>query len=135
MADNNWVTASYPGYDQEIEHETDKVFTMTRNFNCATTNMTGSDVYQVFKVGVGVLVWAASVTVTTAEGDAATLDIGDGADTTLLETDANLNSAGHTWTADAVKLYTAADTIDIIPSVDLDTAVFRVTIFCARVTT
>jgi hypothetical protein len=94
----------------------------------STYNMTGSDVYQIFKVAAGFTPTRFIVNVATAEGSAATLDIGDGGSSTRFETDADLNATGTTGSApDAYTIYTAADTIDIIPSATLNAAIFTVT--------
>lgn len=138
MATNDWTTSDYPGYGQEPELMSvpaGAVGQMTRRFVCSTTGMTGSDVYKIFKVGLGMIPLHFVVNVETAEGGAATLDIGDGDLTTRYETDADLNATGVTSTLDATKEYTADDTIDIIPSATLDTAVFTVTMVYLRTRT
>jgi len=135
MATHDWTgspAATSGGQEFEDQYTQNVV---VKYFDCSTNNMTGSDVYQIWKVGNGVLPTAFRVYVATAEGGAATLDIGDGSSTTRYETDANLNSTGYTTTLDATTMYTTNDTIDIIPSADLDTAKFYVVMEFNRLTT
>lgn len=136
MATHDWTgypAATAGGQEPEITGGT--VGCEVKYFDCSANNMTAADVYQIWKVGNGILPIGFHVYVVTAEGGAATLDIGDGSDTTRYETDADLNATGHTSTLDATVMYTSADTIDIIPSATLDAAKFYVTMRYARQTT
>ncbi len=134
MATHDWVTG-YTGYSTEHEIPKGMVGYLYRYFDTSSINMTGSDVYQIFKVGNGVMPVNVYTYVATAEGGAASLDIGDGASTTRYEGDADLNSAGVYKSMDNTTVYMGDDTIDIIPSTDLDTAKFWVVIEYIRLTT
>lgn len=87
------------------------------------TALAQSDVIQALHVPADVYVLAVGVKVITAEGEAATIDVGDGTDTDGYLNDLDCNATGHTLslitTAFSVavgggKIYTAADTIDIL---------------------
>jgi hypothetical protein len=134
MATHDWVTG-YTGYSTEHEISKGMVGYLYRYFDTSSTNMTGSDVYQIFKVGNGVMPVNVYAYVATVEGGAATLDIGDGASTARYETDADINAAGVTKSLDATTVYTGDDTIDIIPSATLNAAKFWVVIEYIRLTT
>ena len=109
----------------------------------ATTNVDASDVVQALKVGVGMLVTDVWVKVDTAEGGTSTNDIGDGTDPNGFDDAVNFNAAAGTVTksleaTDAYgvgRYYGAADTIDIVPDNDLDTAVVTIVAAYKRVTT
>ena len=132
MATNDWTSSSYPGYSEPEQKLGNDMVVISRYFDCSSVNMTGSDVYQVFSVPTGCTPIRFIINVATAEGGAATLDIGDGGSTARFETDANLNSVAITGTApDAYHIYTEDDTIDIIPSADLDAAKFTITVIYA----
>jgi hypothetical protein len=128
MADtHDWTAkANTSGGTTQKKLDNDTV-TYSIYIDASTYNMVASDVYQIFKVESGFTPMHFFVHVATAEGSAATLDIGDGSSTTRFETDANLNSLGDTVTLDVAECYTAADTIDIIPSAAIDAAKFSVT--------
>jgi hypothetical protein len=135
---HNWTTGSHGvGFGSEHEILGGYKGVVVRYFDCSVTanNLTGSDIYQVIKVDNGMMPTQFRVYVVTAEGDATTLDIGDGSSTARYETDADLNATGHTATLDATTMYTAADTIDLIPSADCDAAKFYVVMEYIRLTT
>lgn len=128
MANQLWTAKAYGPYDQVPQKLENSLVVTSRKFDASATLMASGDVFQIFKVTTNFVVVHFVVTVDTAEGGAATLDIGDGGSTARYETDADLNSApGVTQSMDAYFRYTADDTIDIIPSAELDTAIFTVT--------
>ena len=95
-------------------------------------NLASGDTCQVLYIPENCLVRRVTVINVTAEGAAATLKVGDGSDDDGWDTDANVNSAGTITIGDGAyasangKIYASADTIDVIPSTDLDTATFWV---------
>ncbi len=111
------------------KHLSNETVVYTTYIDASAITMAASDVFQIFKVVAGFTPTRFVVNVATAEGGGATLDIGDGSSTARYETDANLNSEATTGTMDAYFVYTTADTIDIIPNAELDTAKFSVTMF------
>lgn len=93
------------------------------------TNVSASDVVQALKLGVNAIVLRCIVEVITAEGAVATGNVGDEVDVDGYAATVDLNAVAVNKGAGAllsVKKYSAADTIDLIPSADLDTAVVRV---------
>jgi len=100
----------------------------------SATNVSASDVVQALNIPAGAFVTAVWVYINTAEGGTSTNDIGDGSDPNGWDDAVNFNATAGTVTrttqgtdAYAVgKYYSAADTIDIVPSADLDTAVVTV---------
>lgn len=96
------------------------------------TNVKSADVVQALKIPDKALIIDQLTEVVTAEGAAATADIGDTADPNGHDAAVDLNVAAHSATlrgtdAYAVGIRLAADgTIDFIPNADLDTAVVRI---------
>lgn len=93
------------------------------------TNVSASDVVQALKLGAGAVVLRFATEVVTVEGGTATANIGDGNDADGYDAAVNFNSAGLVVGDGALvggTKYTSADTIDIVPANDLDTAVIRV---------
>jgi len=98
------------------------------------TNVSNADVVQSIQIPQGAFVTAVYVRIRTAEGGVATADIGDATDANGWDALIDLNAVATTTTrsedgtdAFAVgKLYTVADTIDVVPTADLDTAVIDV---------
>jgi hypothetical protein len=100
--------------------------------DASTYNMTASDIYQIFKVGAGFTPIRFLINIATSEGTASSLlYLGDGSSTTRYENDLDFNQASvplMTGSApDAYTMYSAADTIDVIPTKALDTAKFTIT--------
>ncbi len=96
----------------------------------AVTNAATSDVVQALKVPANAFVknvWAQCLT---AEGATATANIGDADDIDGWDATININSAVKIIKGDGAyvggKVYTAADTIDFIPTADLDAAKVRI---------
>jgi hypothetical protein len=111
------------------------VVTKDVTINAATTNVDQSadGVIELFKIPQGALVESVSIYIATVEDSAATLTIGDGDDVDgflagidatsagLVKSDKPINTA--VYSAAGGKVYTAADTIDLVTSADLDTLV------------
>lgn len=104
------------------------------------------DVIEAIDVGAGDIVLKVLVEVETVEGGTLTFDVGDGTDPNGYLDAVNGNSAGMTGTALALtegapntvsaysngKLYTAADTIDLVMDNAADAAVVKVSALIAR---
>jgi len=120
---------------QETKKLSNDVIVKSVTVNAATTNVDQSvdGVIELFKVPKGALVESVSIYIATVEDSAATLTIGDGADVDgflaaidatsaiLTKSDKPINAA--LYAAKGGKVYTAADTIDLVTSADLDTLV------------
>jgi hypothetical protein len=120
--------AASPDTGQPLDISDHEMVVYSIYIDASTYNMTGSDVYQIFKVGAGFSAVRFIVNVATAEGSSDTLDIGDGSSSTRYDTNIDLNSTATTGSApDAYFVYTAADTIDIIPSATQNASKFTVT--------
>lgn len=100
----------------------------------SAANVSNADVVQALQIPKGALVTAVFVHIGTVEGGVATADIGDATDPNGWDALVDLDSSAGTVTrsedgTDALavgKLYTSADTIDVVPTADLDTAVIDV---------
>ena len=104
---------------------------------------TAAEVLAIFKVPRNTLVFRICAICHTPEGSAGNVDVGDGADVDGFLVDFNINSAAsaantlllteaapNTVTGYSNgKFYAAEDTIDVIPSIDLDTAVVSFVVF------
>lgn len=92
----------------------------------SSTNAATSDVVQALKIPAGALVKNVWCECITAEGATATVNIGDGSDVDGWDATVNANSAAGIINGDGAfaggKRYASADTIDVIPTADLDTA-------------
>jgi hypothetical protein len=131
--------------EQSVEHEIlgGYVGFIKNTLSFATTNVSAADVVQALKVGIGMLITGVWVKITTAEGGTSTNDIGDGDDPNGFDDAVNFNAAANTVTSDIKgtdayaggKYYAAADTIDIVPDNDLDTAVIEIVAAYVRLTT
>lgn len=122
-----------------------KAFVVEQTIDFSKTPAASGDVIQALNVQRGWLVNTVLVETVIPEGAAATAQVGDGALATGFIPSANLNSAGlyksnltlteaapNTVTGyTAGKLYTAADTIDLVVSAALDAAkvVVRAVVF------
>lgn len=108
--------------------------------NCATNNVDQSvdGTIELLKVPAGAFVRSVAIYIATVEDSAATLTIGDGSDVDgflagidatsagLVVSDKPINTAA--YAAAGGKVYTTADTIDLVTSADLDTLVADVII-------
>jgi hypothetical protein len=96
-------------------------------------NVAAADVVQIANIEAGTRVIAIGWEVTTAEGDTCTATLGDGDGAASWDASINLNSAAgggsaagtdaYALTSGIGKLYTSADTIDLVMGHDTDTAV------------
>jgi hypothetical protein len=114
---------------------TNDVVVQNVTVNAATTNVDQSvdGVIELFNIPQGALVHTVSIYVATVEDSAATLTIGDGADADGFLAGIDATAAGLTtsnkpintavYAAAGGKIYTAADTIDLVTTADLDTLV------------
>ena len=96
-------------------------------------NVASGDVVNAIKLPAGAVVTEVRIEVDTAEGGAVTLDVGDAVDPNGWVAAANGNSAagvliGAGAFATNGKRYAVEDTIDLIPSADLDTAVVHISV-------
>jgi len=114
------------------------------------TPASSAEVLSIFQVPKNTLVSRIAAICHRAEGGAAVVDVGDGSDTDGFLVDFNVNSVASSLSTLALtegtpntitgysggKYYTAADTIDVIPSADLDYAIvsFVVELHCFDVT-
>lgn len=105
----------------------------------ATIDGSASDVLQLWDIPAGCHILSVLVNVTTAEGVAATITIGDGSSAAgfLASTSINAVAKAGTIITDAYgavggKLYVATDTLDIVfgTAADVDAAVFDVYVIC-----
>jgi hypothetical protein len=130
--------------EQSVEHEILNGYSgsIKNTLDFSSTNVSASDVVQALKVGAGMLITGVWVKITTAEGGTSTNDIGDGDDPNGFDDAVDFNASADTVTSDIKgtdayaggKYYAAADTIDIVPDNDLDTAVIEITAMYIRLT-
>jgi hypothetical protein len=89
-------------------------------------NVSSGDVVQALKIPKNALVKNVWSKVITAEGGAATVNVGDEDDADGWDAAVNVNAEAGIIKGDGAlaggKHYTAEDTIDLVPSADLDTA-------------
>lgn len=101
-------------------------------------NGSASDVLQVWDIPVGTQIIGCMISVTTAEGAAATVAVGDGTNTAGYLAATSINAVAKTGMivtdayAAATKVYAATDTIDLLfaTAADIDAAVFDVYLYC-----
>jgi hypothetical protein len=103
------------------------------------TNVASADVVNALKIPAGAVVTHVRTRVLTAEGGVATVDVGDAVDPNGWVAAADANAAANVIVGGGAfatngKQYDSADTLDLIPSADLDTAVIHVSAeyFCAE---
>ena len=96
----------------------------------SATNVSNADVVQALKIPAGALVKSVWCECLTAEGATATANIGDATDPDGWDATINLNSAAGVILGDGAyaggKRYASADTLDVVPTADLDTAKMRI---------
>lgn len=112
-----------------------KCYVIEKTIDCSVNELGSGDTAELLAIPAGTFVSAVFTDVTTAEGSAATVTVGDGTDPNGWATSANVNAVAVTWGAGAYptamgKLYSAADTIDIVTSAAFDTAVFTIRAIC-----
>jgi len=105
---------------------------MENTLDCDTTNVTNGDTVQVLSLAAKTVVLGIGMEVITVEGGTLTVDVGDGDDPNGYLSGANGNAAaGHETSFDnstayaGGRLYTAADTIDVLFNNAADAAVLR----------
>ena len=105
----------------------------------AEINVASADVVQALKIPAGAVVTSVRTRVLTAEGGAVTLDVGDEVDPNGWVAATNGNAAANVLIGAGAfaangKQYDAADTLDLIPSADLDAAKVHVSAeyYCAE---
>lgn len=120
---------------QETKKLTNDLIVKNVTVDASSTNVDQSadGTIELFKIPKGAYVRSVSIYIATVEDSAATLTIGDGADVDgylagidatvagLTESLKPINTAAYAATGG--KVYTAADTIDLVTSADLDTLV------------
>jgi len=130
--------------DQEHETLGDRVGVMFKELDFSATNVDSGSNVQALKVGAGMLVLKAGVVIVTAEGSAASCDLGDSADSDGFEASINLNdTAGTNYQTvegtdayGAGRYYASADTIDLMNVTgDLTVGKVRVWAIYVRLTT
>ena len=127
MANVNLTTEDYPGaYNIVPNTLPGGIVAVSRTFDCSSLNLLAANTYHIFTVGANIIPKKFYTSVTTAEGSAATLDIGDTDLITRFETNADMNATGVTPALDATIEYTAEKEIRIQPSANLSTAVFSI---------
>lgn len=111
--------------------------------DCTKTPLTASEVCAAFKVGKNTWVDRIVAIDHVVEGSAGNIDVGDGSDVDGYLVDFNINSLGATASTLALtegtpntitgysggKFYTAADTIDFIPSINMTKGKFSLVMF------
>jgi len=129
MASTQTHFVDYASAQQELGHRVTK---LSAKIDFSEFNVGSGDTVQCLKVAKDMLVTNVRVIVVTPEGATATATVGDGDGANSWDASTNLNATAGTVTAGlagtdayatAGKLYTAADTIDLVVSAALDTAV------------
>ena len=125
-------------------------FTLRRTYDTAATgdgNVTSGDTLQLLNIPANTLVQRVAVIKDTVESGTLTVDVGDGTDPDGFLDGADLNAAATEITELALaeaapntvvgytagKLYTAADTLDMLFNNTADTAKFTVVAICVRI--
>ena len=116
MADRTYGTSqlTYGG-----DAETPLLRVLQNTLNTANNNLADAALDNVLTIDAGMLVMLAGMSVVTAEGATQTFDLGDGddADFYLAEVDGNATAGtvymGLTLGIPAMKMYSAADTLDV----------------------
>ncbi len=115
----------------------DNMVKAEQTIDFSVTNVSAADVVQVLNIPKAALVTKAGCNVAVAEGATATATFGDATTADGWDASVNLNSTGNyistegTDTYGAGKVYTAADTLDLTVSADLDAGkVYVYAIYC-----
>ena len=100
------------------------------DFSATGFNVASADVVQALIIPAGAIVTAVTVEVRTAEGGVATINVGDADNVDGWDAAVDANAAAGLIIGDGAyavgKRYASEDTIDVIPSADLDTAVIYI---------
>jgi hypothetical protein len=132
MASTQTYFIDHTPAQQELGHRVTK---LSNKIDFSEFNVGSGDTVQCLKVAKDMLVTNVRVIVVTPEGATATATVGDATAADGWDASTNLNATAGTVTAGlagtdsyatAGKLYTAADTIDLVVSAALDTAVLIV---------
>jgi len=132
MATTQTYFTDHAPAQQELGHRVTK---LSAKVDFSEFNVGSGDTVKCLNVAADMLVTNVRVIVVTPEGSTATATVGDGDTANGWDASTNLNGTAGTVTAGlagtdafatAGKLYTAADTIDIVVSAALDTAVIIV---------
>ena len=115
-----------------------KQYVIEHTLDFSKVNQTGGDVLQTLNIPANTLVEDCFYKIVDAEGDVLVLDIGDGVDPNGFHAAADANVAGELIKSGGAyakqtlggRLYTAADTIDVIPSADADAGKVRIVAIC-----
>lgn len=121
--------ACYPAFGGQrwsfVDVELDLPAIVAARAEAGVTALAAADVLQVIPVPANTLVVNVGVQVTTVEGEAATIDVGDGDTPSGYFNDLDYNALSHTVATG--KFYSTADTIDVLFNTATPTlAVFRV---------
>ena len=121
-------TTSPGSYSQPVKAE--------MRIDFSDTNVSSTNVVQSLNIPAGALVTNVIVRVVTAEDATATATVGDGDDPNGWIASLDLNATGTTFTAKPInadaypalggRLYTSADTIDLVVGADLDACVLDI---------
>lgn len=115
---------------QEVQELGNRLTCAKRVLDFSVFNATCGDAVQALQIPANAKVMEVHSVVKTAEGKTAVATVGDGAGANSWDASINLDAAAATPTrstpgtdayATTGKFYAAADTIDIVPSVNLDT--------------
>lgn len=115
-----------------------KQFVIENTLDFSKSNQSASDVLQTLHIPANTLVEDSFYQIVDAEGDVLVLDIGDGVDPNGFHAAVDANVAGELIKSAGAyakqtlggRLYTAADTIDVIPSADADAGKVRIVAIC-----
>lgn len=107
----------------------DQEITLSRYFDTSVDNLAATLFYKIFSVPANFVITDAFISCVTAEGAAETIDlVDDDLATTVIISNANINSAGGVTATTARKVYTSAGFIVLRPDHALTAAKFYVTV-------
>lgn len=113
----------------EVVRLGNEVIVVENELDFSVTTGPAADTIQALKIPAKAFVTDVWLEVVTAEGSAGNTDVGDGDTVDGWDVDVNINSAAIVKGDGAFvggKYYATADTIDLTPSIELDTAVIRI---------
>lgn len=142
MATHDWRTGTYAidpqgrgNFDKQPEGLKGQDFTVVRYFDASAVNMASGDVFKILTIDAGVLVRSIKILTATAEGGAATFDVGDSASGTTFDDGIDVNATAGTLEATSTltyKYYSAANYLTLTMNNALDAAKFYVIVECLR---
>lgn len=123
-----------------------KLFVVEGECDTSSQNLASGDTAKVLSIPADTFVWRVLAEVETAEGGAATVDIGDGDDPDGFHDGLNVNSEAKTMSTLSLteadpntvtgysngNFYSVADTIDILANAALDKAVIKLKAICIK---